>query len=51
VAIRIGRNLAVSELRRQRLEPVEAEVLEQIAAEAETVVPTAQRGASAIRRP
>ena len=43
LAIRIARNLAVSELRRLRLEPVEAETLERLAAEAETFAPAPDR--------
>jgi len=36
LAIRIARNLAVSDLRRSRLEPVEADALERLAADADT---------------
>jgi RNA polymerase sigma factor (sigma-70 family) len=43
LAIRIARNLAVSELRRHRLEPVEAATLERLAAEAETFAPGPDR--------
>ena len=43
LAIRIARNLAVSELRRQRLQPVAAEALERLAAEAETFAPGPDR--------
>lgn len=43
LAIRIARNLAVSDLRQRRLEPVEAEALERLAAEAEAYAPTPDR--------
>jgi DNA-directed RNA polymerase specialized sigma24 family protein len=43
LAIRIARNLAVSDLRRRRLEPVEAETLERLAADADAVEPAPDR--------
>jgi RNA polymerase sigma-70 factor (ECF subfamily) len=43
LAIRIGRNLAVSDLRRRRLEPVEADTLERLAAEADAYPPAPDR--------
>jgi RNA polymerase sigma-70 factor (ECF subfamily) len=43
LAIRIARNLAVSDLRRRRLEPVGTEMLERLAAEAEAVAPPPDR--------
>jgi DNA-directed RNA polymerase specialized sigma24 family protein len=43
LAIRIGRNLAVSALRQRRLEPVEAAALERLAAETETFTPGPDR--------
>lgn len=43
LAIRIARNLAVSDLRRSRLEPVEADALERLAADADTFTPAPDR--------
>src|SRR5262245_27629321 len=43
LAIRIGRNLAISELRRRRLEPVEDETIERLAAEAAHLAPAPDR--------
>ena len=43
LAIRIARNLAVSDLRRQRLEPVDSEALERLAADTETFIPAPDR--------
>jgi RNA polymerase sigma-70 factor (ECF subfamily) len=43
LAVRIARNLAVDTLRRSRLEPLEAEVLERLAAEADLVAPPPDR--------
>ena len=43
LAIRIARNLAVSDLRRRRLEPVDGDVLERLAADSETFEPAPDR--------
>jgi RNA polymerase sigma-70 factor (ECF subfamily) len=43
LAIRIARNLAVSELRRRRAEPMEVEALERLAAETDTFAPGPDR--------
>lgn len=43
LAIRIARNLAVSDLRQRRLEPVEAETLDRLAADAEVFTPAPDR--------
>src|SRR5262245_30525387 len=43
LAVRIARNLAVSDLRRLRLEPVDGDVLERLAADAEALEPAPDR--------
>jgi DNA-directed RNA polymerase specialized sigma24 family protein len=43
LAIRIARNLAVSDLRRRRLEPVEADILERLTADAQEFSPGPDR--------
>jgi DNA-directed RNA polymerase specialized sigma24 family protein len=43
LAIRIARNLAISDLRRRRLEPVEPDALDRLAVEAEALAPAPDR--------
>jgi len=43
LAIRIARNLAVSDLRQRRLEPVDGDVLERLAADTDTFTPAPDR--------
>jgi len=50
LAIRIGRNLAVSALRQRHHEPVEVEILERLAAEAESTAPPPDRSADPMLR-
>lgn len=49
-AIRIARNLAVSALRQRRFEPVEAQALERLAAEAGTLTSVPDRGSDPMLR-
>ena len=50
LAIRIARNLAVSELRRNRLEPLEIEALERLAGSDEDLSPGPDRGSDPMLR-
>jgi DNA-directed RNA polymerase specialized sigma24 family protein len=50
LAVRIARNLAVDTLRRNRLEPLAADVLERLAADADLVAPAPDRWSDPLLR-